>query len=82
MLLYFLNMLNISNLSKCKVSWKTKNLWDKKYLVWVFLGRTLKKTIVTFKISTLEFLNVKTNSCKTTTSKFGIKISIIWKQLP
>ena len=48
----------LSNLLKCKVSYKTKKheSWDKKkYLIWVFLGRIWEKTIVISDEGTLEF---------------------------
>ena len=33
---------------------KKLEIWDQKYLIWVFLGKILKKTIVIFEISALE----------------------------
>ena len=59
--------LALSNLLKCKVSWKTKkpNIWDWKYLIWAFLGRFLKKTVIIFELSALGIVQVKNKSCKT-----------------
>ena len=31
-------------------------IFDQKYLIWVFFGKNLKKTIVKFEISTLKFV--------------------------
>ena len=36
-----------SNLSNCKILRKTKNaqIWDQKCLIWVFLGKNLKRLL-------------------------------------
>ena len=50
-------MSTLKNLSKCNVSCKIIKFGTKK--IWVVLGWILKKILVIFDVSTLEFVKMK-----------------------
>ena len=49
--------INSSNFSNHRILQKNKNalIWDQKCLLWVLLNKNIRKTLLIFEISTLEF---------------------------
>ena len=70
-------------MSKFNVSCKTKKLeiWDQQYLIWIFLDKNVKKTIIIFETGTVEFVQVKNSHVKPKTNNFGSTVPIIWVNL-
>ena len=49
------------------------DIFDKKFFIWVFLGKNVKRTIIRFEISTLKFVYFQNFTKKTKMPKFGTK---------
>ena len=69
------------DLSKCKVSCKTKKLWvrNQKCLILVLLGENFKKKTVILEISTLEFVKMRSSMLKVHHACSKEKEKQLWK---
>ena len=63
-------------LSNCKISRKNKNasIWDQIRLIWVFLGKNIKTTIVRYEISTFNFVYLQNFTKKQKCLNLGPKM--------